>query len=138
MPLYCEHFQQVFLKESVELNYLGGIDKFKVDYKWNKERDHEDGILISLSRMDNHYLIPKGLDYSVRLKRSEDFVVISRYEKNPLSWKVDWIKTNKIFIWHPNDDNLLIKRMDELSSLNFNDLETIYKETGEWLLKDIN
>jgi hypothetical protein len=42
MPIYCENLQLVILKEKLIEKYQGGIEQFKIEFKWDEKVDHED------------------------------------------------------------------------------------------------
>ena len=137
MPIYCEILQLVLPKTIVESKYKGGLEQFKIDFKWGKKVDHEDNELISLASMENSFPTPNGLHYDQDSKTSKDFVIVARYATPALSWEVDWCESNKVFIWHKDCKLSAFKKMLEVCSMTMNQIDRIRKESGESPLKDI-
>ncbi len=136
MPIYCELFQLVIPKKVLEEKYSGGIDQFKLDHKWGKSVDHEDNELVSIASMENAFPIPKGLHYDKENKTSKDFVIVARYGTPPLSWEVEWCKSNQAFIWHKDCKPSSFEKMMEVSNMTVDAIKESL-ESGEKLLKDI-
>ena len=131
MPIYCEILQLVLPKTIVESKYKGGLEQFKIDFKWGKKVDHEDNELISVASMGNSFLNPKGLHYDDKSDTSKDFVIAARYGTPVLSWEVDWCESDRVYIWHKDCKLSSYKKMKKHCTTPMNEVVQFSKETGK-------
>lgn len=140
MPVYLHIFNLVIDKNAVIQKYSGGIEQFRIDYDIPlSEINQEDDALFSLGQMNSDQfdidsLIHKSLSYDIDLQKSDDFTIIYRY--GDWSWKVDWLKHNRVFAWHKATITGLILKMNEISSMTIDEI-TSQMEKGNNLFKAI-
>ena len=126
MPIYIELANLIVDKESIKSKYIGGIEAFRDYYIVNGgEKNQEDNKLFSISRMnpdefDLQHLIENGLSYVEVDRRSDDFVIVSRY--GGCLWEVDWLCNNSVFAWHTDCEKQVVARLREISEMPANDI----------------
>ena len=85
MPLFLHPSNLVIPKVILAEKYTGGIEQFKIDFKYNSSLyNQEDEALISICAINKEdfnleLLITKGLQFSAENNDSEDFVIINRH-----------------------------------------------------------
>jgi len=93
MPVYLHIANLIISKKAVQEKYIGGLEKFREDYKIKtSEINQEDGQLFSLGQMNAdefeiEKLITNGLSFNEELQRSDDFTIVYRY--GDIYWQVD-------------------------------------------------
>jgi hypothetical protein len=137
MPIYCENLQLVILKEKLIEKYQGGIEQFKIEFKWDEKVDHEDQELISLVSMVNSFPTPKGLHRDDKTMTLQDFVIVARYVNPALSWEVEWCDTNKVYILHKDCKLSSYYKAMELGNLSIDKIDELMTQTGKFPLIDI-
>ena len=126
MPVYLHIINLIIDKKAVIQKYSGGIEQFRIDYDIpSSEINQEDDELFSLGAMDIDQLnmdslISKGLSCDSDKQQSDDFTIVYRY--GDLYWDVEWLRHNRVFAWHIDTDTALRLRMDEICSMNIDDI----------------
>ena len=129
MPVFCCISQLVVNKKALLEKYDGGVEAFKKRFGFNKERDREDTELLSFVSMDAaQFQILPELGYDRATNTATDYVLIYRYEG--LIWPVDWVETDKVFIWHKNCKLSAYKRAMEIETIPLDELDAYQKRTG--------
>jgi hypothetical protein len=132
MPLFVEIYNLIVTKSSVISKYDGGMTQFREDFGFGKyESNFEDNELFLLAAMGHDdfnldLLIKRGLHYDQVCDFSNDFVIIGRY--GYISWKVDWLEGNKIFVWHYIADEHLKEKARKHSNLTINEVTKMFEE----------
>lgn len=141
MPIFIHRANLIIPKKVVEQKYAGGEKKFREenDFSGNNQ-NQEDDELFGISRKFIHefdlgILIAKGFDYNRSLHFSNDFMLLPRKGKAP--WRVDWLDTNGVFVWHKSSDPQHIERANFIA--HEIDIEMVKRsaELGVNLLKPI-
>ena len=126
MPIYIHPTNFIINKEAVSLKYLGGIEQFRIDFINESEPfNQEDNQLFSISRwnvdgFDINRLINKGLTFNQDEQYSNDFTIYQRLEG--FLWKVDWIRGNSVFAWHPDCNDSEILMVEEIGLLTMDEI----------------
>ncbi len=122
MAVYLHIFTLLVNKTAVSEKYKGGIEKFREDYNIPlSEINQEDDELFALGQMnpdlyDIDKLISEGLSFDSEKQSSDDFTILYRY--GDFFWEVNWLKHNKVFAWHINTADDVLKRVDEISNMH--------------------
>jgi hypothetical protein len=116
-------------KKALLEKYDGGVEAFKNRFRFNKEIDREDTELLSFVSMDAaQFQILPELGYDRATNTATDYVLIYRYEG--LIWPVDWVETDKVFIWHKDCKLSAYKRAMEIEAIPLDELDAYQKRTG--------
>jgi hypothetical protein len=140
MPIYVDLANLIIEKETVRRKYQGGIEQFRLDYKFGEESvNQEDELLFSLTCMkasefpvDN--LVAKGLHFDMVSQSSTDFAVIERF--SDFRWKLAGLDNNSVFVWHVNTPIHQIERAKEIGNMLMEDLLKLL-DAGENPLRTI-
>jgi hypothetical protein len=107
MPIYTDLSNLIFPKDLIALKYPGGVEQFKMDYKFDTvQKNREDNELISFAQMNSDDFDLGGfLDAGFRgdtkdgfVVFSTDFVNVNRYGGR--MWDCPWLEDNGVFFWH--------------------------------------
>jgi len=130
LPVYCHISQLVVNKKALTEKYDGGVEAFKKRFGFNKDRDREDTELLSFVSLDAaQFQILPELGYDRATNTATDYVLIYRYEG--LIWPVDWVKTDKVFIWHTDCKLSAYKRAMEIETIPIPELLAHQERTGK-------
>ena len=130
MPVYCDISQLVVAKKTLQEKYSGGVEAFKKRFNWEKGKDREDAELLSfLSMHAASFEILPELGYDAATNTATDYVLIYRYQG--LIWDVDWVETDKVFIWHKDCKLSAYNRAMEIETIPIPDLLAHQERTGK-------
>lgn len=138
VPVFCCISQVVVNKKALTERYDGGVEAFKKRFGFNKERDREDTELLSLVSMDAaQFDILPELGYDAATNTATDYVLVYRYQG--LIWHVDWLKTDKVFIWHKDCKLSSYNKAMAIEAMSMTDVMAYQERTGTmpWDTEDI-
>ena len=141
MPINTDLSQLVFRKSIVAEKYIGGVHRFKEDFKFSSGKyNAEDNELISFVGMNAEDLdldqaannFHRVVDEEGYIIGSNDFVVVNRY--GGLMWNSDWLTGDEgkgsVFFWDVDANEASIKEAEERSSCFVSD---IVSRHGSWM-----
>ncbi len=103
MPVYIHLANLLVPKNTIEINYEGGIKQFKIDFNAGAEYFQEDDELFCVAGMNEdefntELLQQRGLRFNSQLQQSTDYVILTRY--GGTEWPVNWLEDNEVYAWH--------------------------------------
>lgn len=75
---------------------------------------------MDVDEFDFDRLIAKGLRYDEAQQRSDDFIVLYRYDDLP--WELNWIAHNQVFAWHVDTSPDILLKVEEISNMSIDTL----------------
>ena len=141
MPIVLDLANLIIEKSIIEEKYSGGIDAFRERYiKSTSPKNSEDNMLFSLVKMnadefDIDELVNNGLSFDETTQTSKDFTIYSKY--GGAYWKYENLKSNTLFVWHNQDDELKIVKARYIGEVMLiSEIQEAY-EQGKELMQNI-
>lgn len=135
MPVFIHHSTLVINKKAVSEVRADGIPHFREKFITGGDPLYqtEDDELFALASMnsDEHEIqemIDYGLSFDKELVRSEDFVIVDRYN-GPL-WPVSWLENTSSFAWHRDCDPELKHKALHFDTLPMSYFNSVFESGG--------
>ena len=126
MPIVLDSFYQIIIPKAVIRDHFEGGEQalrslYRFDDSTENSEDHE---LFSIVIMGNpelelDQLEARGLVYDEANKRSEHYVLLSRYAPH---WPCDWFASNMVYGWHTDTDQAKIDEAIKRSNTPMDEL----------------